>query len=103
MFAVDAATHALPHFAGLSWRLDVPRASRANAALTAVPTYSVKLTLAEVHPSSVEPAVSPAAVKLRDVTFSCPPETLVALATAIEAAVRQSEMPPYRRVARMIR
>lgn len=143
MNATDVASPTLPHLAGVAWRLEVPRASRASAALPQSaaegpsPVYSVRLSLAHVHPtpfaatakgtnstaSSASADAESAAnsgdnnnnktdgakqqplmqVKLEDVSFSCTPETLLALADAIEAAVKQSEQAPYRRILRLIR
>jgi hypothetical protein len=140
MKATDASSPTLPHLAGVTWRLDVPRASRSSAAapqsLTEGPSpvYSVRLSLAHVHPTpfsatakgtnnnggeaaaaagddqqqqqqqqSAATKQATVQAKLEDVSFSSTPETLLALAEAIEAAVKQSEQAPYRRIHRLIR
>lgn len=146
---MDVATPTLPHLAGVTWRLDVPRASRSSAAQPQssaegpCPVYSVRLSLAHIHPTafsaSARQSVKPQQqqqqaaddggeekqqqqqqeaaaagsegvptqqmmqARLEDVAFSCTPETLLALADAIEAAVKQSEQGPYRRILRLIR
>ncbi len=122
--ASQIASPTLPHFAGLTWRLDVPRASRSSATRPQgdagpAPVYSLRLSLAHVAPavfdaspplgddgathSSPHTAVAEPAVRVEDVCFACSPDTLLALADAVEAAVKQSEQGPYRRILRLIR
>ena len=134
--AFEVASPNLPHFAGLNWRLDVPRASRASASNPqglnkTEPVYSIKLSLAQLQPGALDEyknttttsdkkttkneskssandeeedeGKSTSVAKIQDVAFSCTPETLLALADAVEDAVKQSEQPPYRRVGRMIK
>jgi hypothetical protein len=124
MSADSIASPNLPHFAGLNWRLDVPRASRASVASgnTSIPepVYSLRLSLAHIEPgcfdknssssssqseskSEEQQQQSTSSARVEDVAFSCTPETLIALAEAVEAAVNQSEQAPYRRILRLIR
>ena len=129
--AFDLSSPALPHFAGLNWRLDVPMASRASSSQPkgegkAHPVYSLRLSLAKMEPSVFSASknedgsskdddeskskskdesavVSSCVAKIEEVSFSCTPETLLALAESVEAAVKQSEQAPYRRILRLIR
>ena len=138
MKADEVASPTLPHFAGLTWRLDVPRASRATASTPSRdtpaghrPVYSLRLSLAHMQPTPMtaspplnvaaatadaaadddaSTAQSPAGAAatatravIEDVAFACTPETLLALADAVDAAVKQSEQAPYRRILRLIR
>ncbi len=133
--AFNLSSPALPHFAGLSWRLDVPMASRASASQPkgegkALPVYSLRLSLASMEPNAFSATTAEKSVdedqsttttskssqkeengekvtsvtaKIEEVSFSCTPETLLALAESVEAAVKQSEQAPYRRILRLIR
>ena len=136
--AFDISSPALPHFAGLNWRLDVPMASRSSSAQPkgegkAHPVYSLRLSLAKMEPNAFSATpndsnnndgeggkkdkksssksstkeesekVTSVTAKIEEVAFSCTPETLLALADSVEAAVKQSEQAPYRRILRLIR